>query len=256
MIVAYLLWFLAPLLLFEADPDAVATVGFESILRLGLAQIIIASVLLLLLGYLGWWKVVRLKGSNAGGLKFVLLPVAYTLLVVGIAFDAISTNELDLSVVFDSRSLLMVILISFLIGFNEEVIFRGFAFGALATKLSPLLTVLTCALLFGSFHFVNLVHGQAFDITLSQVLQASSMGFLYAALRLRLDSLWPLILLHGFWDASVSMMQQSTLFAEVETMATSGVHPLISMPVLLYGIFVYWRWSVWNKKEVAGGSSG
>ncbi len=88
--------------------------------------------------------------------------------------------------------------------------------------------------------------------TVSQVIQAFSTGFLYAALRLRLGSIWPLIILHGFWDFSVSLAQHSIQLAGVEIEATSGIHPLVSMPVLLYGIFVYWRWSSWRKSGLSG----
>lgn len=247
--IVYLIWFLAPLLLIDIDPNATPPSGLDSIFSAGVGEVIVAAVLLVLIGFLGWWKIVGLKGRNEGGLKLIFLPLAYTMLLIALAVALAQSKGLPVIDLFDFHTLALLFLISFLVGFNEEVIFRGFVFGGLIKKLNPLWAVILCAVIFGSFHLVNLVQGQPLDTTLSQVLQAGSMGFLYAALRLRLGSIWPVIILHGFWDFSVSIMQQSAQLAGMETGVTSGFHPLAGLPVLLYGVFVFWRWKVWKSKS-------
>ena len=246
VLIAYLAWFLVPLLFLDIDPNASAASGFDLIFGEGVNEIVVAIVLVALAGILKCWKLLGLKKSDQGGLKFIWLPVAYTMLLVLVAMSMMNSKSLPLGDVFEFHELSLLFLISCLVGFNEEVIFRGFVFSGLLTKLNPLLTVTLCGVIFGLFHFVNLISGQAFEVTLSQVLQAGSMGFMYAALRLRLGSIWPLILLHGLWDFSVTIMQQSMQVTGMDTTATGGFHPFVGMPVLIYGVFVYWRWKVWK----------
>jgi len=246
LLTAYLAWFLAPIFFVDPKSSAVAPAGFDAIYNAGIGEVIVAVVLLLLVGMLGWWKFIGLKASNAGGLKFVWLPLLYTLLLIALAVGLARSNAIPLLEVFEYHQLALLLLISFLVGFNEETIFRGFLFQGLASRLGPFLTILLSGVLFGMFHLVNLITGQPLDTTLSQVAQAGSMGFMYAALRLRLGSIWPLILLHGFWDFSVSIMQQSAQMTGLEVGPQSGFHPAMGLPLFLYGLFVYWRWSVWK----------
>jgi membrane protease YdiL (CAAX protease family) len=95
---------------------------------------------------------------------------------------------------------------------------------------------------FGLFHFVNLFTGAPLEQTMFQVMHAGAMGFLYAALRLRLGAVWPLMLIHGFWDFSLFVLQSAQTEEKTGAMSlTMGLG--IAVPALLYGIFVYWRWS-------------
>ena len=246
VLTAYLAWFLAPLFILDSELPTEAPAGFDAIFVAGAGEVIVSVLLFGLLSRLDWWKFIGLKASNAGGLKFVWLPLLYTLMLIALAAGLAQTSATPLIEVFEYRQLALLLLISFLIGFNEETIFRGFLFQGLAFRLGPFLTILLCGALFGMFHLVNLITGQPLDTTLSQVFQAGSMGFMYAALRLRLGSIWPLILLHGFWDFSVSIMQQSAQIVGLEVGPQSGFHPAAAIPTFLYGLFVYWRWSVWK----------
>ena len=247
LLTAYLIWFLAPLAFVERESATVAPTGFDAIYTAGIGEVIVAVVLLLLVGMLGWWKFIGFKPSEAGGLKFVWLPLLYTLLLIALAAGFARSSATPLLEVFEYHQLALLLLISFLVGLNEETIFRGFLFQGLASRLGPFLTILLCGVLFGMFHLVNLITGQPLDTTLSQVVQAGSMGFMYAALRLRLGSIWPLILLHGFWDFAISMMQQNAQMTGLEVGPQSGFHPAMGLPMLLYGLFVYWRWTVWKR---------
>lgn len=69
--------------------------------------------------------------------------------------------------------------------------------------------------LFGSMHFINMLQGQGFGLTVSQVVHAASDSFMYAALRLMTGSLWTVVLLHGLCDLSVSSVHTAA-------QATSG----------------------------------
>ena len=61
-----------------------------------------------------------------------------------------------------------------LIGYIEEVLFRGFLFKALLKKRGPKLAILISAVTFGIGHIVNLLAGQADIETVAQVMFAIS----------------------------------------------------------------------------------
>lgn len=249
VIIAYLIWFLAPLLFTKPDLSAEPPTGYDLIYAAGIGEVVVAIALAILLGVLGWWKFIGLTTSEKGSLKFVWPPFLFTLLLIAFAAYLASSKGFPLQDLFDYHQLVLLLSISFLVGFNEETIFRGFLFQGLASRLGAFTTIFLCGAVFGLFHLVNLLTGQALDTTLSQVVQAGSMGFMYAALRLRLGSIWPMIALHGFWDFSVTSMQQSIQVSGMETTPAGGFHPAMAIPVFLYGLFVYWRWSVWNKRN-------
>ncbi|OLV19280.1 hypothetical protein BOO71_0003268 [Deinococcus marmoris] len=141
-----------------------------------------------------------------------------------------------------------------LVGFAEELMFRGILFEAFRTKLTPLLTVLVTALLFASVHLINLIHGASLQGTGDQILNAFALGVMLGALRLRVASIYPLMLFHGLWDivaADFEMTHTPAATSATPTVTdTAGAgfqfDPFFLFQVLvplLYGLFVYWRYS-------------
>jgi membrane protease YdiL (CAAX protease family) len=77
-----------------------------------------------------------------------------------------------------------------LVGFLEELIFRGFLFTALR-KDSLKVAVIVSSVTFGMGHIVNLLNGAPLGETLLQIVYATAAGFLFTAIFLRGGSLWP-----------------------------------------------------------------
>ena len=125
ILIAYLAWFLVPLLVVDFDSNAQPPIGFDLIFGEGVNEIVIGIVLLALIGLLKAWPAVGLKKPEAGGLKFVWLPFAYTLLIILLAMIMTNSKSVPLGEVFELHELSLLLLISCLVGFNEEVIFRG-----------------------------------------------------------------------------------------------------------------------------------
>ena len=100
-----------------------------------------------------------------------------------------------------------------LIGFVEEMLFRGFLFKALIPKDGIKLAVVISAVTFGIGHIVNLFAGQADLETVIQVFFAIAWGFLFTLVFHRSKSLLPCILAHGLVDA-FSMFARSNLTME------------------------------------------
>ena len=89
---------------------------------------------------------------------------------------------------------------SLLIGFSEEVMFRGILLrGALARfTISP--AILISAVAFSLLHLMDGNAGQPVGNTLQELGFTFLMGLGLAPIALRIGSLWPLIIWHGLWD--------------------------------------------------------
>lgn len=87
-----------------------------------------------------------------------------------------------------------------LVGYVEELLFRGFLFRALLKKDGPRLAILISAVTFGIGHIVNLFAGQASLETVMQVLFAVAWGFLFTFAFYKGGSLWPCVAVHALVD--------------------------------------------------------
>lgn len=96
----------------------------------------------------------------------------------------------------------LYVLSMLLVGFLEEIIFRGFLFRAMA-KDGVRSAIIVSAVTFGVGHLVNLINGSGADLlsNLCQVGYAIAAGFLFVILVYRGGSLWPCILTHSVLNA-------------------------------------------------------
>lgn len=88
----------------------------------------------------------------------------------------------------------------FLIGFVEEMIFRGFLFRILLKKDPAPAAITISAVTFGIGHIVNLLAGQANLETVVQVLFAIAWGFIFTFVFYKSGSLLVCIVVHGMVD--------------------------------------------------------
>ncbi|MBQ8110488.1 MAG: CPBP family intramembrane metalloprotease [Clostridia bacterium] len=100
---------------------------------------------------------------------------------------------------FDLRQLCAVASMA-LVGYVEEVIFRGFLFKALLRKNGPKPAIVISAVSFGIGHIVNMLAGQASLETVMQVVFAVAWGFLFTFAFYKSGSLWPCIAVHALVD--------------------------------------------------------
>ncbi|MBQ7487380.1 MAG: CPBP family intramembrane metalloprotease, partial [Clostridia bacterium] len=87
-----------------------------------------------------------------------------------------------------------------MVGYVEEMIFRGFLFGAMYRSGSVRRAVCVSALTFGIGHIVNLFAGLATLATAVQMIFAILWGFILTLNYLKSGSLWPSILAHALID--------------------------------------------------------
>ena len=96
---------------------------------------------------------------------------------------------------------LVCAIISFaLVGFVEELLFRGFLFKAMLKDGNVKTAIIISSVTFGMGHIVNLLTGHALFETLVQMAFAVAIGFIFTMVYYKCGSLLPLILAHSAID--------------------------------------------------------
>jgi membrane protease YdiL (CAAX protease family) len=150
-----------------------------------------AIVAAILIGAMRWWKETGFNApSEWKNMRLYLLPLA---LLVG------PTLFFQPQIPSPAAKAVVLLIVTLLIGFQEEAIFRGILISAFRPQ-GVMKAVLISAALFGVIHINSLFVGRDPIFVLSQVV-ASFLGAIgIGALRIRTNTLVPLILLHAFND--------------------------------------------------------
>lgn len=176
---------------------------------LGLAAI--AAGLTLFLARTGLWKkygIVRVSGSRN---YLYFLP-----------FVLLCTVNLWFGIVphFDLPHQIIAIAVMGLVGYVEEMIFRGLLFRAIE-KENVTRAIIISAVTFGVGHIVNLLFGETSMDTVLQVFYAVAIGFSFMMAFYKSGSLIPCILTHSVFDIA-STFSNPTLSAQAERILNLG----------------------------------
>ena len=134
----------------------------------------------------GWWRQPGLALYRPDRSWLTLLP----LLAFALSFAAGGLS--GSSAQFLSSAILFLAL-----GLNEELLYRG-VIQHTTNTLGAVRSVVWVALLFGLQHVgIGIFFGHSLYDTGSTVISATSFGAAYAAVRLRIDTIWTLAFLHG-----------------------------------------------------------
>lgn len=96
-----------------------------------------------------------------------------------------------------------------LVGFVEEMLFRGFLFRALLKKDGPKVAVIVSAVTFGIGHIVNVLAGMDIVRNLIMIVFAVAWGFVFTMVYYKSGSLLPCIIAHAVVDV-LSMLSMDT----------------------------------------------
>ena len=102
---------------------------------------------------------------------------------------------------YQGVSLLFAVLSMILVGYVEEMIFRGFLFKAMLKENKTIVAIVVSAVTFGVGHIVNLFTGQASFETVVQIIFAVSWGFILTMVCYKSASIIPCIIAHSAIDA-------------------------------------------------------
>lgn len=106
----------------------------------------------------------------------------------------------------------LYILSMFLVGFLEELIFRGLLFQAMA-KDGVKSAVIVSSVTFGIGHIVNLINGSGVELlpNLLQVMYAVAIGFAFVMIYRKTKSLMPCILVHSIFNGLSAFANEAAM---------------------------------------------
>ncbi|WP_292387681.1 CPBP family intramembrane glutamic endopeptidase [Methanosarcina sp. UBA5] len=141
---------------------------------------------------LNWWDQIGWKGpNNSRNLRLLCLPAMFLLFLLVIALST------DLP---PTRILLIVIINTLMVGISEELMFRGLLFHGASSSFGIWRAVWITAVIFGSVHTLNGLITGDFKASVVQAFFAGMFGVWAVALRVRLDTVIPIIIIHWLWD--------------------------------------------------------
>ncbi len=130
-------------------------------------------------------------------------------------------------------------------GILEEVAFRGVILNLQLKKYSKLTSVIVNGVLFGLFHFVNLLSGFSLDYVIFQVFYASCFGIALAYVYVKTESLLPCIILHYLFN-SFGQLFTISLFSNAVNYYLFLVYGVGLVPMIL--ILLFTKLIVRNRK--------
>ena len=163
--------------------------GFPELPVRVVAAAVTTIVPLAFIWWLGWWEDSGLVSTtqNVYALAVPLILMFFPLIFYGtIAMEPQRVNLLLVAVL--------------LTGLSEEAIFRGLFVRAFLPR-GKWQALLIPAVLFAAAHSVQSLGGlMTLQDNLVQITEALIFGILYGAVRLRINNIWPLIIIHALGD--------------------------------------------------------
>lgn len=190
------------------------SLGDESLAMLIALAVIAAGILIFIKGNHLERKYGLVKWQSGAKDYLYFLPVL--ILTTGNLWDGFGMAYRGAAQVYAVLSML-------LIGWIEELIFRGFLFRALLDRDPAPAAITVSAVTFGMGHIVNLLAGQGGLETLIQVFFAIAWGFLFTVLFYQSGSLLVCIAAHGLVDVFAK-------FAAAES-RTGYLYPVVTIIV-------------------------
>ena len=190
----------------------------------GSASLLLSIIAAVLLTRMGWWKIVGFRSPNQPrDLWYFVLPLLPAVINLIIGLEVSSLVRLA-----------EFFVITLLIGFAEETIFRGLMLNTLKAHGFWRAAIIT-ALLFGLSHALNGLAGKSMAETAAQIFYAVAFGFAFAALVLKKGILWPLVIVHFLIDfASFLQRPDFTISTEWNVLLVAG----LALIFTVYGVFV------------------
>jgi membrane protease YdiL (CAAX protease family) len=181
--------------------------------------VVAALFLVAVITYLKWWPQVGGKGPDqVSDFRLLWLP-ALALLILLLIVLLIGLPP--------PQVLVIVVVNTLLVGISEELMFRGVLFHGASSSFSIWRTVWITAILFGLVHALNGFITGSFIAAVIQALLAGMAGVWMVALRIRLKTIIPLIIIHWLWDCLLFM--------------TSFLGGLVVLPFAVV-LFIYGLW--------------
>jgi membrane protease YdiL (CAAX protease family) len=177
-----------------------------------------------------WWREAGLAQGPQPGTLRVIWP--WLVFLALFAASALNAGLPPASVT------LFILVNTALVGWSEEVMFRGLWLRGLHRSFGIWVAILGSSLIFGAIHVLNVFLTGDLRGAVIQSAAASLSGVFLAAVRLRTGSLWTGIVLHGLWDAGTFLVAAgATTAAAAPTALGDYGSVVLSIPLFLLGLY-------------------
>lgn len=245
-IVVYVLWVAVTLLgakwMLGGEEAALA-----ELVKNGIGWQFVGAVALLILAIIFFkWKDLKFNAPHSVA-KVMWFPA---LILLAISSLLLLTGLPPATVLF------FIALNTFLVGFSEEVMFRGILFRALLESMTVWPAIIVTTLLFGAVHSLNGFNTGDWSGALLQAVGAAMSGLIFIAIVIRTGSLWPAIIYHFLWDCALFLMgsgsaalQESS--ADATELAISGSQSVILPLLITLPNFLFALWLLRNVRDAS-----
>lgn len=190
-----------------------------------------AGLLILVLRAFQWPDVGFQRFRILQALQLLWLPIVY-LCIFGGMLAVVGLPPADV--------VLFIVINACLVGFSEEVMFRGILFTGLRSRLGVWSSIWIGCAVFGLIHILNAVQTGHLAAALLQAVAAFMTGTMFMALRLRTGSLYPVIILHATWDCLPLLIATHVDTTNLDRPLSGLMYlsPLLVLPNLLYALYL------------------
>jgi membrane protease YdiL (CAAX protease family) len=214
--------------------------GYERVEAVG--RVAASLFFLYLLWRLGWLAPSRVTvWGSLSAWAVALVVLAYDLVTTTYAlFGSVSMPGLSDPVLSASAAANALAT-----GLIEEIPFRGLILYALLrhwgnTRRGTIVAVLYSSLLFGGIHVVHILFGRPVPQAILVAVSATLTGIVYAALVLRLRTIWTAVALHGVTNAVVTM-RALEMPGYAEPVSGLGLLIAFQLPLVAYGAYLIYK---------------
>lgn len=155
-----------------------------------LSELALLVVTVAIVAWAGWWRETGLAAPWRQPL-WTVVPLA--LLAMNVLLD------LPGAVAAGASRLPAALLLAAMVGFCEETLTRGVMLYGLS-RFGPLAAGLVSAAIFALLHGLGVFTGLPVSFLVVQIVTAALVGLLFAAMRLRMLTIWPLVAVHAGLD--------------------------------------------------------
>ena len=203
--------------------------GLDIYANIAIGNSVLTIITVFILWKMNWWKIIGFRTLRT---KYFYLLIVPALPMIGNAFGHYSN--------LDAHLYFYYLLLTIMVGFVEEGIYRGLMLQVLLTK-GVWMAVIATSVLFSLTHCMNLMSGIPWEWVLQSLVFAFVLGFGWAAFAIRTKTIWPLMLLHCIVDY-LKLIQTEDLIKFMQSnkpgMETAIGTVIVAIVFIIYGVEV------------------
>jgi len=194
--VGYALLFLALEAIMGVGYDEIGTTTDSIVKGIVVPVGIVAVVLIVVTTWLGWWRPAlrELPTDPARPPRWLLIVPILVFIATLLGIDFSNLGDMGAAMI------LWLAIGTALVGFSEEIAYRGLAVVGFRGGYSEVRVWLFTSILFGLLHGVNVVLGQGAVLTVRQVIFAFVIGSVFYAIRRISGTIVVAMVVHALWD--------------------------------------------------------